>query len=69
MYIDEQYLQTPFYGSRSMRNHIRRLGWTINRKPIQRLIRLKGLMEADFCVDALNEASTCICGPLKMAKA
>jgi len=41
--IDEQYLKTPFYGSRSMRNHIRRLGWTINRKPIQRLMRLMGL--------------------------
>ncbi len=41
--IDEQYLETPFYGSRSMRNHIRRLGWTINRKPIQRLMRLMGL--------------------------
>ncbi len=41
--IDEQYLETPFYGSRSMRNHIRRLGWTINRKPIQRLMRLMGI--------------------------
>ena len=41
--IDEQYLETPFYGSRSMRNLIRRLGWTINRKPIQRLMRLMGL--------------------------
>ena len=41
--IDEQYLETPFYGSRSMRNHIRRLGWKINRKPIQRLMRLMGL--------------------------
>lgn len=41
--IDEQYLETPFYGSRSMRNHIRRLGWEINRKPIQRLMRLMGL--------------------------
>jgi len=41
--IDEQYLETPFYGSRSMRNHIRRLGWTINRKPIQRLMKRMGL--------------------------
>lgn len=38
--IDEQY---PFYGSRSMRNHIRRLGWTINRKPIQWLMKLMGI--------------------------
>ena len=41
--LDEQYLETPFYGSRSMRNHIRRLGWTINRKPIQRLMKRMGL--------------------------
>ena len=41
--IDEQYLETPFYGSRSMRNHIIRLGFKINRKPVQRLMRLMGL--------------------------
>lgn len=41
--IDEQYLETPFYDSRSMGNYIRRSGWTINRKPIQRLMRLMGL--------------------------
>lgn len=41
--IDEQYLKTPFYGSRSFRNHLRRLGFKINRKRIQRLLRLMGL--------------------------
>lgn len=41
--IDQQYLETPFYGSRSMRNHIRRLGYKINRKRVQRLMRLMGL--------------------------
>jgi hypothetical protein len=42
--IDEQYLKTPVYGSRSMRNHLRRLGHKkINRKRVQRLMRLMGL--------------------------
>ncbi len=41
--IDKQYLETPFYGSRSMRNHIRRLGYKINRKRVQRLMRLMGI--------------------------
>jgi len=41
--IDEQYLKTPTWGSRSMRNHLRRLGYTINRKRVQRLMRLMGL--------------------------
>jgi putative transposase len=41
--IDEQYLKTPFYGSRSMRNYLRRLGHKVNRKRVQRLMRLMGL--------------------------
>jgi putative transposase len=41
--IDEQYLRTPFYGSRSMTRHLRRLGYRLNRKHIQRLMRLMGL--------------------------
>lgn len=41
--IDEQYLKTPFYGSRSMTLHLQRLGYRINRKHIQRLMRLMGL--------------------------
>jgi len=41
--IDKQYLETPFYGSRSMRNFLRRLGYKINRKKVQRLMRLMGL--------------------------
>jgi len=41
--IDEQYLKTPSWGSRSMRNHLRRLGYRINRKKVQRLMRLMGL--------------------------
>lgn len=41
--LDEQYLKTPFYGSRSMTRHLRRLGYRINRKHVQRLMRLMGL--------------------------
>ena len=41
--IDEQYLKTPTWGSRSMRSHLRRLGYKINRKRVQRLMRLMGL--------------------------
>jgi putative transposase len=41
--IDEQYLKNPSWGSRSMRNYLRRLGYKINRKRVQRLMRLMGL--------------------------
>jgi len=41
--IDEQYLKEPSWGSRSMRNHLRRLGYKINRKRVQRLMRTMGL--------------------------
>ena len=41
--IDKQYLKTPSWGSRSMRNHLRRQGYKVNRKRIQRLMRLMGL--------------------------
>ena len=41
--IDEQYLKTPCWGSRSMRNWLRRKGCKVNRKRVQRLMRLMGL--------------------------
>jgi putative transposase len=41
--IDKQYLKTPTWGSRSMRNYLRRLGYKVNRKRVQRLMRLMGL--------------------------
>jgi len=41
--IDEQFLKTPTWGSRSMRNHLRRLGYRVNRKRVQRLMRIMGL--------------------------
>jgi putative transposase len=41
--IDEQYLKMPCWGSRSMRTYLCRLGYRINRKRVQRLMRLMGL--------------------------
>ena len=41
--IDEQYMKTPVYGTRSMRNYLNRQGYNVNRKRVQRLMRLMGL--------------------------
>ncbi|XAW61329.1 IS3 family transposase (plasmid) [Halomonas sp. Bachu 37] len=41
--IDEEHLRTPVYGSRRMTAHLNRLGHTVNRKRIQRLMRHMGL--------------------------
>jgi len=41
--IDEQYLKNPSWGSRSMRNYLRRQGYKVNRKRIQRLMRIMGI--------------------------
>jgi putative transposase len=41
--IDEQYLKTPFYGSRRMTAVLERDGESVNRKRVQRLMRLMGL--------------------------
>jgi putative transposase len=41
--MDKQYLKTPFYGSRSMTEHLKRQGYLVNRKRIQRLMRRMGL--------------------------
>jgi putative transposase len=41
--IDEQFLITPYYGSRQMARHLRRMGYCISRKRIRRLMRLMGL--------------------------
>lgn len=41
--VDKQYTKTPFYGSRQMRNYLRLSGHTVNRKRVQRLMRLMGL--------------------------
>jgi putative transposase len=41
--IDELYLEHPCRGSRSMRNQLDRLGYKVNRKKIQRLMRKMGI--------------------------
>ena len=41
--IDEQFLETPFYGSRQMVRHLRRQGHPIGRKRIRRLMRKMGI--------------------------
>jgi putative transposase len=41
--IDEEYTRHPFYGTRQMRNWLRRQGYKVNRKRIQRLMRKMGL--------------------------
>jgi putative transposase len=41
--IDEQYLKNPSWGSRSMRNYLRRQGCKVNRKRVQRLMRIMGI--------------------------
>ena len=42
--IDQQYLKTPFYGTRRMTAHLRRLGHLVNRKRVRRLMRKMGLV-------------------------
>jgi putative transposase len=41
--IDEQFLKTPFYGSRQMARHLRGQGHKIGRKRVQRLMRRMGI--------------------------
>ena len=41
--LDEQYMKTPFYGSRKMTMYLRSLGYKINRKRVMRLMRQLGL--------------------------
>jgi len=41
--IDELYMDHPFYGSRNMKTVLNREGYPVNRKRIQRLMRLMGI--------------------------
>ncbi len=41
--IDEQFLETPYYGSRQMVYHLRRQGYRVGRKRIRRLMAKMGL--------------------------
>lgn len=44
--IDQQYLQTPFFGSRQMTAWLRQQQHSVNRKRIQRLMQKMGLQGA-----------------------
>ena len=41
--LDAQYTETPFYGSRRMTAQLRKWGFMVNRKKVQRLMRTLGL--------------------------
>ena len=41
--IDEQFLETPWYGSRQMARHLRRLEYCVGRKRVKRLMHVMGL--------------------------
>ncbi len=41
--IDEEYTKHPFYGTRQMRNYLRKEGYKVNRKRVQRLMRKMGI--------------------------
>jgi putative transposase len=41
--IDEQFLETPFYGARQMARHLRRQGFVVGRKRVRRLMARMGL--------------------------
>ena len=42
--IDRQFLDTPWYGSRQMARHLKRLGHAVGRKRVRRLMALMGLV-------------------------
>jgi len=42
-FIDKEYTDHPFYGTRQMRNVLRRKGYKVNRKRVQRLMRKMGI--------------------------
>ena len=56
--IDEVYTKTPFYGSRRIREILKRKGYLINRKRIQRLMRLMGI-EAIYPKRNLSKPHPC----------
>lgn len=41
--IDEQFLETPYFGARQMARHLRRQGYKVNRKRAHRLMQKMGL--------------------------
>jgi putative transposase len=41
--IDEQFMETPFYGTRQLARHLRRCGYRVGRKRVRRLMVRMGL--------------------------
>lgn len=41
--IDEEYTRHPFYGSRKIKTWLQKQGWNVNRKRVQRLMRIMGI--------------------------
>jgi putative transposase len=41
--IDEEYTRHPFYGSRKIKTWLQKQGWDVNRKRVQRLMRIMGI--------------------------
>jgi putative transposase len=41
--IDEQFLETPFYGTRQMKRHLVNMGYAVGRRKVKRLMRKMGL--------------------------
>lgn len=54
--IDKQYLKTPFYGSRNFTSWLKQEGYEVNRKRVQRLMRLMGI-EAIYPKPQTSEAN------------
>ena len=42
-FIEDEYTRHPFYGTRKMRDYLRRQGYKVNRKRVQRLMRVMGI--------------------------
>lgn len=42
--LDEEYTRHPFYGSRKLRDYLRRQGYQVNRKRVRRLMKRMGLV-------------------------
>lgn len=41
--LDEEYTRRPFYGSRKLRKYLNDLGYKVNRKRVQRLMKVMGI--------------------------
>lgn len=41
--IEDEYTRHPFYGTRKIRDYLRRQGYKVNRKRVQRLMRVMGI--------------------------